>query len=158
MAKSRTTPGGASKRLPDDTRHAEFVRALIKTGSVVAASKELGIGHDAGYRLSRNALVRDLFQEARREMFRIGVARAMSLLEKAWKTLEDVMDDKDAAAGTRAQAASEVIRLGRDHLHSDDLELRMRAIEEAEGRETNQSQPGIEAASKAAPIPPAGGT
>jgi len=125
-------------------RHAEFVRALVKEGSVLAASKALGIEQGAGYRLARNPIVREMFIEARREMFRMGVAQAMGLISKAWRTLESVMDNEEASPGARTQAAAEVIRLSRDHLHSDDLELRMRAIEEAEGRETNQTEPGME--------------
>ncbi|MBX3380912.1 MAG: hypothetical protein KF805_12540 [Phycisphaeraceae bacterium] len=127
----------------------------MKHGSVRSASKAIGIETGAGYRLSRNPIVREMFIEARREMFRIGVAQAMGLISKAWRTLEAVMDNEDASPGARTQAAAEVIRLSRDHLQTDDLELRIRAIEEAEGRETNQSQPGIEAKSEPKPEPEA---
>ena len=127
---------------------------MVESGSVASAAKAVGITVDAGYHFARNPLVREMFQEARREMFRVGVARAMSLMSKAWETLREVMDDKDASPGARTQAAAEALRFCREHLHSDDLELRMRAIEEAEGRETNQSKPGIEASVPPAPPPP----
>lgn len=151
----RKPPRGRDEGPLDETRRAEFVRAMVESGSVASAAKSMGLPVDAGYHFARNPLVREMFQEARREMFRIGVARAMSLMSKAWDTLHEVMSDRDASPGARTQAAAEALRFCREHLHSDDLELRMRAIEEAEGRESNQSQPGIEATPKT--DPPAGG-
>ncbi|MBS0187933.1 MAG: hypothetical protein JSS51_07680 [Planctomycetes bacterium] len=134
-----------------DDRRVQFVRHLIATGSIASASKKMGFSLTTGYRMARNPLVRELFQEARRELFRIGMSRALGLLETAWDTLEQVARDTEASPGARVQASSEIIRFCRDAIEIDDLATRVRALEEAAGGRAPEASPGVEAIERPEP-------
>ncbi len=120
-----------------------FVCELVKTGSVAAASAKAGLSVAHGYRLNRNPAVRELFMEARREFFRIAMSEALGMLSLAMKTLRAVMSDEEATPGSRVQAAQVVTQFCREGMDLDDLQQRMRAIEEAEGRAPEPAEPGV---------------
>ncbi len=120
-----------------------FVATLIDTGTVKAAAERLGWTPDKAYTLSRDPIVRAMFIEARREVFRGSMGKVLSLIDKALDTLKAIMENPDAPPGSRVQASSIILAHARDAIEIDDLTERVARLEAAVGK-TPQPPPATE--------------
>lgn len=107
------------------------VVALLAEPSIPKAADVAGVGERSVYRWLREPAFSKVYRRARREAFGQAIALTQSYAALAVKTLVDVMEDEAAPHSSRVQAATTVLRFGRDGVELDDLLERVEALEAA---------------------------
>lgn len=105
-----------------DSRDLELVGALLSSTTVREAAAAVGVSEATLYRRMRVPEFRALIRESRRRAFGHALSRLQVASESAVRTLEDLMESKEAPAGVRIRAATVVLRLASSSA-LEDLEL-----------------------------------
>ena len=103
--------------------------ALLAEPSLSRASAACGIGERTLYRWLREPGFRTAYRSARREAFSHAIALTQRYAPLAVQTLAKVMADDSAPHTARVQAATSLLRFGRDGVELDDLQERLEALE-----------------------------
>lgn len=114
-----------AKKIRDET----IIDALLISATVRSAATKLKINEQTVYRRKRDPVFMQKFNEARRE--RTEAARNV-LQERAYTaadTLATIMQDKDAPAQTRVNAAAEILRQNVKYTEITDILEQLRELE-----------------------------
>jgi hypothetical protein len=119
--------GGVRGRKAD-----QIIVALLEHSSLEKAAAALGVTDVTIWRWLQKPDFQEAYRQARREAFSRSVARLQQAAGAAVSTLLKVMVDKDAPASSRVRAADSVLDHAATALELEDLEVRLRRIEELE--------------------------
>jgi phage terminase small subunit len=115
-----------------------LLTALVTNRTVEAAATVAGVSKSSAYRWLKEPQFADALRRVELAALSEATRALISLHHKAVETLENVMDDPDAPAGTRVRAASEVVSSTLKLREIVDHEERIAALEQrlnlAEGR------------------------
>ena len=114
-----------AKKIRDET----IIDALLISATVRSAATKLKINEQTVYRRKRDPVFMQKFNEARRE--RTEAARNV-LQERAYTaadTLATILQDKDAPAQTRVNAAAEILRQNVKYTEITDILEQLRELE-----------------------------
>src|SRR5690606_12384514 len=103
--------------------------ALLAEPSLARAAAACGIGERTLYRWLREPAFRSAYRQARREAFSHAIALTQRYAPLAVQTLGKVMADDSAPHTARVQAATSLLRFGRDGVELEDLQERLEALE-----------------------------
>lgn len=132
MSENATSPPSVDGFDELSPSQAVFVTALLATGDVPAACKAAGVNRSTASRWMRSGEVQRIYREARSDAFRRVVATIQNQAGALTAELVRVALASDTPPGVKVQACCEALKVTRQSIELDDLELRMRAIEEAE--------------------------
>lgn len=102
------------------TRQEQAIQALLIGASVKEAAKDAHIGRTTLYRWLNNAAFRASYHEAQRRSEAWTVNRLQNLAAKATQVLERILDDTEAPAVAKIEAARAVLDFalsGKEHSH-----------------------------------------
>jgi hypothetical protein len=106
------------------------IAALLASRNVEAAARKIGVSAKTLGRWMRDESFREAYQATKRDLLRAGVARLASKVFLAAETLGEVAKHKGREFQTaRAHAATSIIKLSLDAEALDDLETRIRRLE-----------------------------
>jgi hypothetical protein len=105
--------------------------ALLSEHNVTKAAAIAKVGDRTIYRWLSEPAFSKAYRKARREAFGQAIALTQRYAPLAVNTLAQVMTDADAPPSAKVQAATTILRFGRDGLELDDLAARIEALEEA---------------------------
>ncbi len=117
----------------------EAVTALLTQRNVEEAARVAGIGTQTLIRWLKLPEFQSVYREARRAASSQSYARLQQASSAAVSTLLKIMVDANAPASTRVRAADRVLEHARQAIESEDIELRVAALEQAAER---AKQPG----------------
>ena len=103
--------------------------ALLAEPSLSKAAAACGTGERTLYRWLREPAFKSAYRSARREAFSHAIALTQRYAPLAVQTLAKVMADDNAPHTARVQAATSLLRFGRDGIELDDLQERLEALE-----------------------------
>jgi hypothetical protein len=103
--------------------------ALLAEPSLSRAAQACGVGERTLYRWLREGPFKTAYRTARREAFSHAIALTQRYAPLAVQTLAKVMADDNAPHTARVQAATAMLRFGRDGIELDDLQERLEALE-----------------------------
>src|SRR5690606_39938518 len=103
--------------------------ALLAEPSLARAAAACGIGERTLYRWLREPAFMSAYRRARREAFSHAIALTQRYAPLAVQTLAKVMSDENAPHTAKVQAATSLLRFGRDGIELDDLQERIEALE-----------------------------
>jgi hypothetical protein len=106
------------------------IAALLTEPSLREAAVKAGVSERTLFRWQQHPVFRERFAAARRETVRQAVAQLQAVSSKAVETLEAVMVDPEAPASARVAAAREVLGQSIKAVELEDLEGRLRVLEE----------------------------
>ena len=111
-------------------RQTRLLAALLTSPSLGDAAKVAGVSERTARDWRRLPHFRKALADARGEALADATTRATSALALAVGVLTSIMQDTEAAAGTRLAAARAVLQVTPDLLRAHDLEQRIEALEE----------------------------
>jgi Homeodomain-like domain len=106
------------------------ILALLEHGSTEKAAAAVGIHPATLWRWLKEPKFQQALREARREAFSRAIARLQQVASTAVATLESILNDRDAPAGSRVRAAQCVIELGQKGFATEDIEMRVAQLEQ----------------------------
>ncbi len=109
----------------------EAIAALLTHRSVEEAAKAAGIGTRTLLRWLQNPEFQTAYREARRAAFGQSIARLQQASTAAVSTLMKIMVDSNAPASVRVRAADSVLDHAKHAIEIEDVEVRVRALEQA---------------------------
>ncbi len=137
MAENRTATRRSTKK---SRQREQLVLALLQYPSLEKAAASMGISTATAWRISKTPE----FQEEHCQVRREAVAQALGRLQQgsgaAAAVLLKMMLDATTPAASRVRAADRVLQHSKDHLESEDFEVRLRRLEQT-AAETNAAQP-----------------
>ena|SRR5947208_2393498 len=107
----------------------QAITALLTQRNVDEAAKAAGIAAKTLWRWLQLPEFQQAYQKARRQAFAQSIARLQQASSAAATTLLKIMVDPNAPPSTRVRAAECVINQGIKATESEDLELRIAALE-----------------------------
>jgi hypothetical protein len=120
------TPGGKFTRKKD-----EAIAALLTHRSIEDAAKAVGIGTQTLLRWLKIPEFDAAYRAARRAAYAQATARLQQATSAAVSTLLKIMVDPNAPASTRVRAADSVLDHGKQAIETEDVEVRVAALEQA---------------------------
>jgi len=116
------------------------IAALLSQRTVEDAARVAGIGTRTLFRWLELSEFREAYLQARRQAFGQATARLQQATGAAVSVLLSLMLDGKAPAASRVRAAHSVLDMAAKALELDDIEMRLRQLEEAQeeksGRES----------------------
>ena len=109
----------------------EAVVALLSQRNIEEAARAAGIGTQTLIRWLKVPEFQAAYREARRAAVSQAHARLQQASSAAASTLLKIMVDANAPASTRVRAADRVLEHARQAIESEDIELRVAALEQA---------------------------
>lgn len=111
-------------------KYERFAKAIVETGTIVAAGKQCKISSATAYRWSKQPEV----VEAMRAIKKAKMAALSAYITKAssiaMDTIMSVIQDEKINAQTRLQAAMFVVKTGYERQDLDEIEKRVDSLEE----------------------------
>lgn len=86
-----------------------LLTALMEHGTIKSASAAIGLAPRTIYDRMHEREFRVMYEAARADVLRGAVSSLNGRIEKAVSTIEDIMDDTEAAAAVRLQAAGAIL-------------------------------------------------
>lgn len=114
-----------SQRIPDDV----IIDALVKGGSVRAASKKLGISERTIANRLQNVKFRQRYEDAKSSILTEAVEGMKQRVKLAVNTLTEVMQEKNNPATVRVSAADAMLRHFVRYIEVAEMEKRITALE-----------------------------
>jgi transposase-like protein len=111
------------------------IAALLSQRTVEDAARVAGIGARTLFRWLELAEFREAYLQARRQAFGQASARLQQATGAAVSVLLTLMLDANAPGASRVRAAHSVLDLAAKALELDDIEVRLRHLEEAQNTE-----------------------
>ena len=112
----------------------QAIVALLKEHNVERAAAAAEVGSRTIYRWLREPTFERAYKKARRDAFGQAIGLTQRYATLAVNTLAKVMTDTDAPHSSKVQAATAVLRFGREGIDLDDLAMRIEALEQAADR------------------------
>jgi hypothetical protein len=109
----------------------EAIAALLVHRNLEEAAKAAGIAPKTLFRWTKVPEFDAAYREARRAAFGQSIARLQQATSAAATTLLKVMVDSNAPYSVRVRAADSVLNHARHSIEIEDVEVRVRALEEA---------------------------
>ena len=109
----------------------DAITALLTQRNVEEAARVAGIGTQTLIRWLKLPEFQSAYREARRAASSQSYARLQQASSAAVSTLLKIMVDANAPASTRVRAADRVLEHARQAIESEDIELRVAALEQA---------------------------
>src|ERR1051325_6001727 len=106
------------------------ILALLQHDSTEQAAAAVGIHPATLWRWLKQPKFQQALREARREAFSRAIARLQQVASTAVATLESIMNDREAPAGSRVRAAQCVIELSQKGFATEDVEMRVAQLEQ----------------------------
>lgn len=100
------------------------------------AAKSIGISTTTAWRISKTPEFQDEYREARADAFLQAARRMQEATNAAVTTLLEVMKDPKAPVATRVRVAELVLEWGERSFESENLEVRVRRLEEEASKKT----------------------
>lgn len=107
--------------------------ALCNAGSVKAASRECGVSPPTIYRRLQDDAFRQKLDAVRDDALKEASARLSGRLTAAVDALTEIMNDRNTAQQTRANAAAQILSYGLRFAETCDFLRRTEALEKMEG-------------------------
>ena len=108
-----------------------FLAALLAGNSIKDAAREAGIGERTGKRWMSEAEFRSEYDRARRELVQQATSRLRKSMNRSVDTLDSIAADSDAPPASRVSAGRAIVELGLKAVVLEDLENRIRQLEES---------------------------
>jgi hypothetical protein len=106
--------------------------ALLNEPTIQRAAQQAQISERTLYRWMEEPVFSRTYRAARRQAFSHAVTLTQRYASAAVQTLVKVMTDAKANASAKVNAASALLRFGRDALELDDIAARVEQLEQAE--------------------------
>ena len=128
---------------PLTPKQEQAVAALCTNQSVTQAADSIGMNRATLYRWMDQEVFNNAYRAARRKTFGHAIAMTQRYSAQAVNQLAKIMMDEENPASSRVQAATTILRFGREGVELDDLAARVEAIErlqedDATGRSWHQ--------------------
>lgn len=104
--------------------------ALISHDSIDQACKACGISRATMYRYLKEPLFEKELKAAKRQLINRAILRLQQTCGDAARTLGEICKDKEATAASRVSAAKEILSNALKALELEDIETRLKALEE----------------------------
>ncbi len=111
-------------------RQERAIVALIQQPTIREAADSLKVNEVTVYRWLRDRDFQAAYRQARLEVVRQATARLQQACGQAVQTLVDVQNETDSSASVRVSAAKAVLDLAYKAVEIEDLDERLRALEE----------------------------
>ena len=112
-------------RLTDEA----IAAALIKRGTIRAAAEELQCSPRTLYKRMKAPAFQELYKQAKGELLKAAAAKLSNQIAAAVDVLTEVMNDQEAAAQTRVNAAANVIQYAQKLTTAADFLERLEELE-----------------------------
>jgi uncharacterized protein YggE len=110
----------------------EAIALLLTVPTISEAAKHTGVGERTLFRwLQQDTAFQAAYRDARRQAVQQAIARIQQATSTAVTTLEGVMTNPESPSSSRVWAARAVLDLALKAVEVEDLEARIRALEEA---------------------------
>ncbi|MFR4286348.1 MAG: phage replication protein [Enterococcus italicus] len=109
-------------------RQDRFLKAMLQCASVDEACKQAGINRTTGYKYLKDDVFLAEYRSLRREAMQQVTAQLQKKSEEAVAVLAEVMNDKEAPAGSRVASAKNVLDVAYRSLELDDMAAEMEKI------------------------------
>ena len=110
----------------------DAIIALLNEPTLSKAASAAGVGERTLYNWLREPVFSSRYRDARREAFSHAISLTQKYAPAAVAALTQVMADSSAPHSAKVQAASTLLRFGRQGIELDDLAARVEALETAE--------------------------
>ena len=107
-----------------------IVAALIEYGSVRAAADSLNCSRRTLYTRMKTSAFQELYSQAKTELVKAAAAKLSNSITGAVDVLTSVMNDTEAPAQTRVNAAANVFQYAVKLTTTNDILVRLQSIEE----------------------------
>lgn len=114
-------------------RYDKAITALLQFSTEAEACESIGIHRSTLHEWKKNARFQERYREAQRSLYEHALGQLQAGASEAVQTLRDVMADPEAQDSARVSAAKAVLDLASKRIDQQDLEERIRALEEAQG-------------------------
>lgn len=111
-------------------RQDRFLKAMLQCASVDEACKQAGINRTTGYKYLKDDVFLAEYRSLRREAMQQVTAQLQKKSEEAVAVLAEVMNDKEAPAGSRVASAKNVLDVAYRAFELDDLAEEVEKIKE----------------------------
>ena len=129
-------PGGERLDLPQrlmrGRRREQAVLALLQHPTIEKAAAAVGVSVVTLWRWMQTEEFQQAYRKARREAFSRSLARLQQAASAATATLLKIMVDQQAPAASRVRAAAHVLDNAQRGMEIEDLEARVRRLEQRE--------------------------
>jgi hypothetical protein len=115
-------------------RTEQIIAALLQNPTIEKAALALGLSDVTLWRYLNDAEFQEEYRRARREALSQSVARLQSASSTAANTLLRVMLDRDSPVPSKVRAAESILRMGFEAMEWEDLDVRIRKLEESAER------------------------
>jgi transposase-like protein len=115
------------------------IAALLSQRTVEDAARVAGIGTRTLFRWLELSEFREAYLQARRQAFGQATARLQQATGAAVSVLLSLMLDGKAPAASRVRAAHNVLDMAAKALELEDIEMRLRHLEEAQGEKSSST-------------------
>ncbi len=113
--------------------------ALLNEHNIAKAARAAKVGERTIYRWLREAEFSKAYRRARRDAFGQAIALTQRYAPLAVNTLAQVMMDEKAPHTSKVQAATAILKFGREGIELDDLAARVADLEMAvEGKDRSE--------------------
>ncbi len=112
------------------TEQTQAIIALINNKTIREASQESGIAESNIYRWLRQDNFKEALSKSRKEVMRQAVTLAQKGFTDAFKTLEDIHQDKEAPTTARVTAARAICEMGWKAYEQEEIIERIEKLEE----------------------------
>src|SRR5215472_5146713 len=109
-----------------------LLAALLQGGNVSAAARKGGVSTRTAQRRLADSDFQEKFRVAKLRVIRETTAKLTANSRRAADNLRKVFDDRKATAGARVAAATSTIRLTLEAFEIEELEERIRRLEESQ--------------------------
>lgn len=106
------------------------IPALLTEPTITAAAEQVGVTARTLHKWLLQPDFIAAYKEAKREAMGAAIGRLQMASDKAVKTLEEVMQDKEATAASRVTAARTVLELALKATEIEEIEERLLRLEE----------------------------
>jgi DNA-binding MurR/RpiR family transcriptional regulator len=106
------------------------VAALLSKPTIRAAARECGVSSRTLQRVMKQPEFESAYREAKYRLVREATAKLTANSGRAAEVLRRVFDDRKATPGARVAAATQTIRLTLESYEIEELDRRIRALEE----------------------------
>lgn len=118
---------------PDAARFDEAIAVLLQSPTQAEACETLGISRTTLWRWKQDPTFQEQYRDAQRSFYDHAMGQLQAGASEAVRTLRDVMADPGAQDSARVSAARAVLDLASKRIDQQELEDRIRALEEAQG-------------------------
>ena len=116
------------------SKQERVIIALLNEHNVAKAAEAAKVAARTVYNWLGNPTFARAYRKARREAFGQAIALTQRYAPLAVNTLAQILMRKDASDSSKVQAATAILRFGKEGIELDDLAARVEALEEATER------------------------